>query len=151
MFKACTKLCISIFNTCHCKYSSYFSGGKAVINLVCTLLLPPLHLPPLSLSISFLFKSHPGLSHLAPSVLLSRRLLFSVSFICPDTSVRVGVSDCQRALVCQWLRAPTRMSLPVNSEYLSLERIARYRHACSNGSPYATNKPIDIKPRCRRG
>lgn len=43
------------------------------------------------------------------------------------------------------------MSLPVNSEYLSLERIARYRHACSNGSPYATNKPIDIKPRGRRG
>ncbi|XP_065806216.1 3',5'-cyclic-AMP phosphodiesterase 4D isoform X4 [Labrus bergylta] len=43
------------------------------------------------------------------------------------------------------------MSLPVNSDYLSLERIARYRHACSNGSPYATNKPIDIKPRGRRG
>ncbi|XP_041756582.1 cAMP-specific 3',5'-cyclic phosphodiesterase 4D isoform X4 [Coregonus clupeaformis] len=40
------------------------------------------------------------------------------------------------------------MSLPANSE--SLERIARYRHACSNGSPYATNKPIDIKAR-RRG
>ncbi|XP_055742349.1 cAMP-specific 3',5'-cyclic phosphodiesterase 4D-like isoform X4 [Salvelinus fontinalis] len=40
------------------------------------------------------------------------------------------------------------MSLPANSE--SLERIARYRHACSNGSPYATNKPIDIKPK-RRG
>ncbi|KAK1893344.1 putative tRNA/rRNA methyltransferase YsgA, partial [Dissostichus eleginoides] len=29
------------------------------------------------------------------------------------------------------------MSLPVNSDYLSLERIARYRHACSNGSPFA--------------
>ncbi|XP_043968597.1 cAMP-specific 3',5'-cyclic phosphodiesterase 4D isoform X8 [Gambusia affinis] len=43
------------------------------------------------------------------------------------------------------------MSLPVNSDYLSLEKIARYRHACSNGSPYATNKPIDIKPRARRG
>jgi hypothetical protein len=43
------------------------------------------------------------------------------------------------------------MSLPVNSEYLSLEKIARYRHACSTGSPYATNKPIDIKPRGRRG
>uniref|UniRef100_A0A3Q3VWD0 Phosphodiesterase n=1 Tax=Mola mola TaxID=94237 RepID=A0A3Q3VWD0_MOLML len=43
------------------------------------------------------------------------------------------------------------MSLPVNSDYLSLERIARYRYACSNGSPYATNKPIDIKPRGRRG
>ncbi|TWW60551.1 cAMP-specific 3',5'-cyclic phosphodiesterase 4D [Takifugu flavidus] len=42
------------------------------------------------------------------------------------------------------------MSLPVNSDYLSLEKIARYRHACSNGSPYATNKPIDIKPRGRR-
>ncbi|KAM9547175.1 3',5'-cyclic-AMP phosphodiesterase 4D-like isoform 2-T2 [Salvelinus alpinus] len=40
------------------------------------------------------------------------------------------------------------MSLPANSE--SLERIARYRHACSSGSPYATNKPIDIKAR-RRG
>lgn len=40
------------------------------------------------------------------------------------------------------------MSLPANSE--SLERIARYRHACSNGSPYTTNKPIDIKPK-RRG
>ncbi|XP_020324901.1 cAMP-specific 3',5'-cyclic phosphodiesterase 4D-like isoform X2 [Oncorhynchus kisutch] len=40
------------------------------------------------------------------------------------------------------------MSLPVNAE--SLERIARYRHACSSGSPYATNKPIDIKAR-RRG
>lgn len=45
----------------------------------------------------------------------------------------------------------TKMSLPVNSDCLSLERIARYRHACSNGSPYATNKPIDIKPRGRRG
>nr|XP_046203737.1 cAMP-specific 3',5'-cyclic phosphodiesterase 4D-like isoform X3 [Oncorhynchus gorbuscha] len=40
------------------------------------------------------------------------------------------------------------MSLPANAE--SLERIARYRHACSSGSPYATNKPIDIKAR-RRG
>ncbi|XP_019908372.1 cAMP-specific 3',5'-cyclic phosphodiesterase 4D isoform X2 [Esox lucius] len=40
------------------------------------------------------------------------------------------------------------MSLPANSE--SLKRIALYRHACSNGSPFATNKPIDIKPR-RRG
>uniref|UniRef100_A0A673XY89 Phosphodiesterase n=1 Tax=Salmo trutta TaxID=8032 RepID=A0A673XY89_SALTR len=40
------------------------------------------------------------------------------------------------------------MSLPANSE--SLERIARYRHACSSGSPYSTNKPIDIKAR-RRG
>uniref|UniRef100_A0A8C6UXL5 Phosphodiesterase n=1 Tax=Neogobius melanostomus TaxID=47308 RepID=A0A8C6UXL5_9GOBI len=38
------------------------------------------------------------------------------------------------------------MSLPVQSDYLSLERIARYRHACSKGSPYATHKPIDIKP-----
>lgn len=43
-----------------------------------------------------------------------------------------------------------KMSLPVNSDYLSLERIARYRHACTSGSPYSTNKPIDIKPR-RRG
>lgn len=43
------------------------------------------------------------------------------------------------------------MSLPVNSEYLSLERIARYRYACSNGSPCAMNNPIDIKPRGKRG
>ncbi|KAG5280703.1 hypothetical protein AALO_G00063070 [Alosa alosa] len=41
------------------------------------------------------------------------------------------------------------MSLPVNSDLFSLEKIARYRHACSNGSPYAINKPIDIKPRKR--
>uniref|UniRef100_A0A9J8AJK4 Phosphodiesterase n=1 Tax=Cyprinus carpio carpio TaxID=630221 RepID=A0A9J8AJK4_CYPCA len=39
------------------------------------------------------------------------------------------------------------MSLPANSELCSLERIARYRSACINGSPYAINKPIDIKPR----
>lgn len=49
------------------------------------------------------------------------------------------------------VRSLAKMSLPVNSDYLSLERIARYRHACSSGSPYATNKPIDIKPRGRRG
>lgn len=48
------------------------------------------------------------------------------------------------------VKSTTKMSLPVNSDYLSLEKIARYRHACSNGSPYATNKPIDIKPRGRR-
>ncbi|TRY88674.1 hypothetical protein DNTS_025692, partial [Danionella cerebrum] len=39
------------------------------------------------------------------------------------------------------------MSLPANSELCSLERIARYRSACINGSPFAINKPIDIKPR----
>lgn len=55
---------------------------------------------------------------------------------------------------CFWVcvyHSWSKMSLPVNSDYQSLERIARYRHACSNGSPYATNKPIDIKPRVRRG
>ncbi|MCJ8734777.1 hypothetical protein PDJAM_G00239290 [Pangasius djambal] len=41
------------------------------------------------------------------------------------------------------------MSLPVSSELCSLERVARYRSACINGSPYAINKPIDIKGRRR--
>ncbi|KAL6459145.1 hypothetical protein MHYP_G00326170 [Metynnis hypsauchen] len=41
------------------------------------------------------------------------------------------------------------MSLPVSSELCSLERLARYRSACINGSPYAINKPIDIKGRRR--
>uniref|UniRef100_A0A671QS71 Phosphodiesterase n=1 Tax=Sinocyclocheilus anshuiensis TaxID=1608454 RepID=A0A671QS71_9TELE len=38
------------------------------------------------------------------------------------------------------------MSLPANSELCSLEKITRYRSACINGSPYAINKPIDVKP-----
>ncbi|KAL4630167.1 cAMP-specific 3',5'-cyclic phosphodiesterase 4D isoform X6 [Arapaima gigas] len=41
------------------------------------------------------------------------------------------------------------MSLPANSEFLCLERIARHRLAYGNGSPFATHKPIDIKPRRR--
>ncbi|KAL7884732.1 hypothetical protein AOLI_G00075020 [Acnodon oligacanthus] len=44
---------------------------------------------------------------------------------------------------------PSAMSLPVCSELCSLERLARYRSACINGSPYAINKPIDIKGRRR--
>lgn len=63
---------------------------------------------------------------------------------------------CKRVCVCVFgggvlmVKSTIKMSLPVNSDCLSLEKIARYRHACSNGSPYATNKPIDIKPRGRR-
>lgn len=66
----------------------------------------------------------------------------------------VYVCVCARVCVCTCVLVVKRlfkMSLPVNSDYLSLERIARYRHACSNGSPFATNKPIDIKPRGRKG
>ncbi|XP_052381184.1 cAMP-specific 3',5'-cyclic phosphodiesterase 4D-like isoform X9 [Oncorhynchus keta] len=48
------------------------------------------------------------------------------------------------------------MSLPASCELLSLERTSRQRHthpptngSPSNGSPFATNKPIDIKPKKR--
>ncbi|KAJ8260845.1 hypothetical protein COCON_G00165680 [Conger conger] len=41
------------------------------------------------------------------------------------------------------------MSLPASSELLSLEKMGRHRCTYSNGSPYATNKPIDIKARRR--
>lgn len=61
----------------------------------------------------------------------------------------VCVSVCARVRVLV-VESLAKMSLPVNSD-LSLEKIARYRHACSNGSTYTTNKPIDIKPRGRKG
>ncbi|KAJ8346080.1 hypothetical protein SKAU_G00302730 [Synaphobranchus kaupii] len=41
------------------------------------------------------------------------------------------------------------MSLPASSELLSLEKMARHRCAYNNGSPFAINKPIDIKARRR--
>lgn len=102
--------------------------------------------PTLSLSSSpclLLLESRPcSASSLPPSSSrqpASSSLTPSVRPVAPTRVLRVGVS------------LPSGMSLPVHSEYLPLERIARYRHACSNGSPFATHKPIDIKPRCRRG
>lgn len=136
---------------------------KMSLLCLCTLLLPCLHLS-LSLSIFLFFilfqvtpiliplfsssfvthsctHTHP---HTPPSYLV--RWLYqpffapSSSFLLAYTPVHVWYSSLKQ-----------NMSLPVNSDYLSLEKIARYRHACSSGSPYATNKPIDIKPRDRRG
>lgn len=46
-------------------------------------------------------------------------------------------------------RAADEMSLPASSELLSLEKGSRHRCSYSNGSPFATNKPIDIKARRR--
>lgn len=98
---------------------------------LCTLLLPLSCISrslPLHPSQSFSHRSHTYVEPY-PVFSLTLSILPLAFFLCLDTE----------------------MSLPVNSDYLSLERIARYRHACSNGSPYATNKPIDIKPRGRRG
>lgn len=72
-----------------------------------------------------------------------RRAALSLLPVSLSTSV-FDVSLCSSSV-----KNRVKMSLPVN--YLSLEKIARYRHACSTGSPCATNKPIDIKPRGRRG
>lgn len=111
-----------------------------------SLLLPLPHLP-LSLSILFPMQVTPAVrlcSHSPPP--FQRRPLHQA---CPSAyplSSSAFTSACVAAL-----RSLAAMSLPVNSDYLPLERIARYRHACSSGSPCATNKPIDIKPRARRG
>ena len=119
---------------------------------ICTLLLP---LPHISLSLHLfpdqdtpILKPSP-LKPLPPFCAVSFIRLFILSFL----SLHLFWHQC----VCEWgsqcvaVVKSLKMSLPVNSDYLSLERIARYRHACSNGSPFATNKPIDIKPRGRRG
>ncbi|EMP41382.1 hypothetical protein UY3_01393 [Chelonia mydas] len=42
------------------------------------------------------------------------------------------------------------MSLPSSCEHLTLEKVARFRSAYIHGSPYAINKPIDIKQQKRR-
>ncbi|XP_069605075.1 3',5'-cyclic-AMP phosphodiesterase 4D isoform X2 [Ranitomeya imitator] len=42
------------------------------------------------------------------------------------------------------------MSLPSRCEYLTLEKVARYRSAYIHGSPYAINKPIDINQQRKR-
>lgn len=42
------------------------------------------------------------------------------------------------------------MSLPTSCEHLSLGKVPRFRGAYVHGSPYAINKPIDIKPQKRR-
>jgi len=42
------------------------------------------------------------------------------------------------------------MSLPSNCEHLTLKKVARLRSAYIHGSPYAINKPIDIKQQRRR-
>ncbi|KAM8960253.1 3',5'-cyclic-AMP phosphodiesterase 4D isoform 2-T2 [Pelodytes ibericus] len=42
------------------------------------------------------------------------------------------------------------MSLPSNCEYLTLEKVARFRSAYIHGSPYAINKPIDINQQRKR-
>ncbi|KAG5835116.1 hypothetical protein ANANG_G00268720 [Anguilla anguilla] len=56
-------------------------------------------------------------------------------------------AHCVRAL--PGARAAEEMSLPASSELLSLEKGSRHRCSYSNGSPFATNKPIDIKTRRR--
>jgi len=43
-----------------------------------------------------------------------------------------------------------KMSLPSSCEHLTLEKVARFRSAYIHGSPYAINKPIDIKQQRRR-
>ncbi|EOB00492.1 cAMP-specific 3',5'-cyclic phosphodiesterase 4D [Anas platyrhynchos] len=42
------------------------------------------------------------------------------------------------------------MSLPSNCEHLTLKKVSRFRSAYIHGSPYAINKPIDIKQQKRR-
>uniref|UniRef100_A0A8C5M947 Phosphodiesterase n=1 Tax=Leptobrachium leishanense TaxID=445787 RepID=A0A8C5M947_9ANUR len=42
------------------------------------------------------------------------------------------------------------MSLPSSCEYLTLEKVARFRSAYIHGSPYAINKPIDINQQRKR-
>uniref|UniRef100_A0A663N6S0 Phosphodiesterase n=1 Tax=Athene cunicularia TaxID=194338 RepID=A0A663N6S0_ATHCN len=42
------------------------------------------------------------------------------------------------------------MSLPSSCEHLTLEKVSRFQSASIHGSPYAINKPIDIKQQRRR-
>uniref|UniRef100_A0A8C3XF86 Phosphodiesterase n=1 Tax=Cyanoderma ruficeps TaxID=181631 RepID=A0A8C3XF86_9PASS len=42
------------------------------------------------------------------------------------------------------------MSLPPSCDHLALGKVARFQNACTHGSPYAINKPIDIKQQRRR-
>ena len=144
-----------IYNFWSCEYWMYIEGKNVQ-------LAPP---SPESFSVSFSIVFFPLRSHPCWALSLLQTSSHTVCFpaalhlvTCLHTSgcgcVSLGsvyVCVCARVCVCQWFRSATEMSLPVNSDYPSLERIARYRHACSNGSPYATNKPIDIKPRGRRG
>lgn len=43
-----------------------------------------------------------------------------------------------------------KMSLPPSCDHLALGKVARFQNACTHGSPYAINKPIDIKQQRRR-
>lgn len=133
MIQLCSQ---STFNSCGCQYLMLivvYTYSTLCSFLSC--ISPSLSLHLFAVQVTPMLSSPPPPTLLTLSVFLPLYL-----FICLDTSVHVSVVE-----------SATKMSLPVNSEYLSLERIARYRHACSNGSPYATNKPIDIKPRGRRG
>ncbi|OBS59212.1 hypothetical protein A6R68_09663, partial [Neotoma lepida] len=51
--------------------------------------------------------------------------------------------------ICFYFLILDTMSLPTSCEYLSLGKVARFRSAYVHGSPYAINKPIDIKPQRR--